>query len=465
MKQKKSLKKIFITLLFLLIFSCLFLNKNILAQSSFPSGGSSFETATEIKPGQYSGAKLDWDEESGTTELFYYLNNVQSGQAIEAATKFSGNTNLDVSLYDADKVKLTDVYGGDDIDALTWLIGSPTKTGKYYLVIKNDAVELATNISLELKVSDKYDAGSSVDAGNVLTAALPITPGSYQGYFSGEQGNDENDFYSLKLKKGNLVSVKITPPSKDSINLAIYDANRTQLDENTSVNSGEITTLSFTPANDGDYYLGLSCYYGCAKIVNYQMEISGAALPTGGGLLTGTGTPAANVTPAVGPVIGGQPRDQKFIFLIVLTVIIIITVVYLILRKKPIEKNEPQMNSGSPDADKATVGYKHPCKYCDKLIPPNSKSCPFCGKNNPQGPIRCPKCNTPVEKDWKVCSNCDLPLSVKCPKCGKTTFFGDYCEHCDGRLTVVCPNCQTEQPPISDVCQKCKKTLTIEKKK
>lgn len=444
----------------------------VFAQSTFPQGGSSFDSAVEIMPGQYRNGQLGW-EEGTITQQVYYLSNIKSGQAIEATVKFLGNTNLDVAIYDSNKVKLTYVYGGSDIDALAWLVGAPTKTDKYYLIIKNDAVENATDISLDLKVSDKYDANSTVDAGDTIPQSLSITSGTYQGYFSGEQGTDEKDFYSLKLKKGNRVSVKITPPSSDSISLAVYDVNRSKLDENTSTDTSEITTLSFVPANDGNYYLGLSCVYGCTKIVNYQMEISGAILPTGGGLMT-TETPVEpttisqnNISPSLAPPTQNPltSRDKKYLFIIVGTVLIITIIVIFLLRKKPVEKDEPQMNTGSPDGDKATVGYKHACKYCDKMIPPNSRSCPFCGKANPQGPIRCPKCNTPIEKDWKVCNHCDLPLSVKCPSCHKTTFFGEYCEHCDKRLVVTCPHCKAEQPPISDVCKKCKKPLSVENKK
>jgi hypothetical protein len=463
MKPKKIFKKISITFLLFLLFFCLFLNKNVLAQSDFPTAGSSFDTATEIKPGQYSNAKLGWNEEEGVTKFFYYINDIKSGQAIEAALGFSGDTLLNVKLYDSNKKQLIYVFGGEDIEPLVWMSGSPTKTDKYYLVIENDAINEATDISLNLKVSDKYDAASSVDSGDALTESLLISSGNFSGYFSGEQGSDNTDFYSLKLKKGKKVTVKITPPSEDSIEIEVFDVNRAHLDENTSSGSGQITTLSFTPANDGDYYLKLTCYYGCKKIVAYQMEISGDNLPTGGGLMTtpGVDNPKTELT---GDVLLKR-QNNKFMLIIGLTVVAIIIIVFLIIKKKPIKKEEPQMSSGSPNADKSTVGYKHLCKYCQKLIPANSKVCPFCGKNNPQGPIRCPKCQSPVEEDWKVCSNCDLPLSIKCPKCNKTTFFGDYCEHCDGRLTIVCSNCGTEQPPIDELCRKCKKTLKVDNKK
>ncbi len=106
-------------------------------------------------------------------------------------------------------------------------------------------------------------------------------------------------------------------------------------------------------------------------------------------------------------------------------------------------------------------GYKHPCRYCDQLIPSDANVCPFCGKVNPLGPLRCPKCRNPIQKDYKACSNCGLILEIACPKCGETTFFGDYCEHCEASLVVVCPKCKKEQPPVGEKCIKCGKPLKL----
>jgi RNA polymerase subunit RPABC4/transcription elongation factor Spt4 len=106
-------------------------------------------------------------------------------------------------------------------------------------------------------------------------------------------------------------------------------------------------------------------------------------------------------------------------------------------------------------------GYKLPCRYCDNIIPPDSSICPICGKVNPVGPLRCPKCRSPIQKDWKACSSCGLSLEIPCPKCQKTTFFGDYCQFCGSQIVVTCPNrkCQTVQPPIGNKCIKCGKPL------
>lgn len=106
-------------------------------------------------------------------------------------------------------------------------------------------------------------------------------------------------------------------------------------------------------------------------------------------------------------------------------------------------------------------GYKKACEYCGELVPPDANVCPFCGRSNPAGPARCPKCKSPIERTWKVCSNCSQPLVILCMKCGKQTFFGDYCDACGARLAVICPNpkCGFEQPPVGEKCVKCGKPL------
>ena len=126
---------------------------------------------------------------------------------------------------------------------------------------------------------------------------------------------------------------------------------------------------------------------------------------------------------------------------------------------EPEEKTGPEFIGGSKEADKPTVGYKHPCKYCEQMVSPDAAVCPFCGKEGPLGPDRCPKCHDPIDKKWKACAHCGLNLRIVCPFCGKVTFFGKYCEDCGKKLTVACPVCQFEQPPLGDKCIKCGQPL------
>jgi len=102
--------------------------------------------------------------------------------------------------------------------------------------------------------------------------------------------------------------------------------------------------------------------------------------------------------------------------------------------------------------------YKHPCIYCEKFIPADSRICPCCGSGDPFV-RRCPKCRNPVEADYARCPGCGFILRVICPHCGQETFTANQCDHCKGRLTVICPNpkCGYEQYPASNKCVKCNK--------
>lgn len=107
------------------------------------------------------------------------------------------------------------------------------------------------------------------------------------------------------------------------------------------------------------------------------------------------------------------------------------------------------------------AGYKKPCRYCDNLVPPESKVCPFCARSNPIGALRCLQCRNPVEEGWKVCSHCGQALEVECPFCKERTFLSEVCGHCGKKLIAVCPNkkCNSEQPLIGERCARCNTKL------
>ena len=107
------------------------------------------------------------------------------------------------------------------------------------------------------------------------------------------------------------------------------------------------------------------------------------------------------------------------------------------------------------------AGYKHPCRHCGQLAPPDANVCPMCGKVNPLS-ARCPKCRAPIQAGWKRCSSCGQALEVVCPECLAAVFFDDYCAACGARLVVHCPHpkCRVEQPPLGGPCVKCGKPMT-----
>lgn len=190
--------------------------------------------------------------------------------------------------------------------------------------------------------------------------------------------------------------------------------------------------------------MGRISFIACSFIFSILAGFSVAALPTGG---QGVATPPwANQT--ILALCCGA-----FILLVILVFIIW----YLFFRKKPEVEKYAEYGSGSESASMDILGPRQPCKYCGKIISPNSNLCQFCGKVSPLGPLRCPKCRNPVAQTAATCGGCGLAMKIFCIFCGKKTSFGDYCDKCKQRLLVVCPECQREQPPIGERCIKCGK--------
>lgn len=571
------------------------------AQQTLPAGGSSFETVVKIMPGQYQGSALETDQ-----EVYYYFE-AKPGQLAHFKDTFvpaeEGTTWHGITFYNENKEELISrtEFTNNNVE-LSWLLDSAETSYKIYAKILS-AGSSTKSFTLDFSLIDKSDANSGKDAGDTFDKFVNIAPGKYNGYLSGydsnvnQVGNDLKDNYKVGLKKGITYEFKLTPPSKASLDLALYDSYNQLLKEEASTNEGAIISLPLVPSTDTNVFVSVSNYYMPAfsyEIVNYQLEIKSSvplikfytcdgqycsevgefdslstcqktttktcyqtencngecaspnkirfysckdkicesvgdhssseecqrvagktcyqtkncdgkcgvvpppvecakdsdcstgkicknskceSLIPPSGCAKDSDCPAGNVckdgkcvaSPLPPPGPGLTERllsifknlNWLYIGIVAGLVVLAIIVLILLLRKKPAKKENipPATFSGSKEADKPVVGYKHPCKYCEKFIPPNSTVCPLCGKINPLGPYRCPKCHEPVEKDWQACSRCGQNLRIVCPKCGKVTFFGDYCEDCCARLLVICPHCNQEQPPLSDKCIKCGKPM------
>jgi hypothetical protein len=129
-------------------------------------------------------------------------------------------------------------------------------------------------------LANYYDAGSSTDAGTSFDQALTISPGTYTSYLTGYSGiinavgDDWQDIYKINLQKGVTYLFKVTPPSKTTLDLKLYDANRQLLEENSSANAGAIVSLSLTPAANTSVYLTVahSEYAYQDALVDYKLE-------------------------------------------------------------------------------------------------------------------------------------------------------------------------------------------------
>jgi len=248
------------------------------AQQALPTGGDSFETAVEIKPGSYEGVGLI---EKGVKEYFYI--NVKPGQELKLEGTFQAFSDAwgeeELTLYNEDRKQLA--KEGESLDkgeqtlfSFSWLSGSAKDLHKYY--IKRECtwhkIEL---LSLDISLTDRYDAGSQTDAGDVFEKAMKITSREYQGYLSGKAGADTKDFYKVAVEKGETLIVKVTPPSEATMRVVVYDKDRRVLKDEYASNPGAIITNFVPIAKSGDVFVGVICERYCSeKLVAYTMNIT-----------------------------------------------------------------------------------------------------------------------------------------------------------------------------------------------
>ena len=248
------------------------LGNSVFAVSALPAGGSSFGTAVLLNPGQYQGGPLqEWQAP------IYYSIQVKAGQQITAEAKSFTESGCTVILYNENQEELISNY--DTNPKVIWLANADKSVHNYYLKISNDA-SAVESFTLDVSLTDYYDANSSTDAGATFDQALTVTPGTYTSYLTGYSGimnavgDDWQDVYKIGLKKGVTYEFKVTPPSKTTLDLKLYDANRQLLKEESSANGGAIVALSLVSSADTNVFLSVenSEYAYQDSLVNYKLE-------------------------------------------------------------------------------------------------------------------------------------------------------------------------------------------------
>ena len=92
-------------------------------------------------------------------------------------------------------------------------------TGNYYLrILSKDGIEGYYTLNVDLK--GQNDAGMGIDAGNRLSNALHVAPGSYFGFMD---YSDTVDCYSFNVAAGETINIKLTSPLQSDYNIWLYN--------------------------------------------------------------------------------------------------------------------------------------------------------------------------------------------------------------------------------------------------
>ena len=247
------------------------------AQEALPKGGDGFETAVKLEPGSYQGGGSFENKE---TEYFY-LENVKPGQEVNIKGTFTAASKEAIAilvLYNEDRIAVVEddavVHKTPESISSSWLPNADKASYKYYIKTGSDLWTIASH-SLDISLIDRYDAGSQTDAGDTVEKAMSVGSGEYKSYLSGKEGTDAKDFYKVAVKKGQTLAAKVTPSSEASINITVYDSNRSVLKEEYASNPGAIVTNSVPITKSENVFIGVICDRYCSKeLVAYTLNIT-----------------------------------------------------------------------------------------------------------------------------------------------------------------------------------------------
>jgi len=348
------------------------------AQSPLPAGGEAIVTATPLSVGSYSNYSLP-DGES----VFYFINEeILPGQEIRAKVLFSGETNLGIYFYDQDYQTLTykEYLGPNDDLSAYWLNGSG-ESQKYYLQVKNQAINEANLDLVNIEIVDRFDAGSQTDAGKTLDSALPVELGQYTGFLDfNYNAQDGEDFYKVDLSRGQNLTVKATPSRGLYLDLVIYDYNGDEVASDSSQNSGAAVTASIKAEKNGSFYIAVTVgdydadQSGASQ---YQLSLTGD-LPDEGKTATANLADNDDSSLTTGPSLG---NISGLVILILVTILVVIGVtVFLLTRKKGPKEPPKSKEKAVAQEEQETKKEAVYCSACGTENNPGSKFCSKCGQ-------------------------------------------------------------------------------------
>lgn len=219
------------------------------------TGGDDFDSAEELTPGSYEGdAGIPSD-----TSRYFKISGVRPGEQLVVTGDFEGDTGVSLFLYNEgrEKIRRENQNAADAASLdLLWLPGSEKSSYTYYIEVEAGFEDDLASYKLEIEKISLFDGGAESDAGDSYDGAVPLTVGSYTGYITGKHGSDNFDFYSVDLKKGQVLIVTVTPPSdRDLGSLAFYDSSRELVERDYWPNKGAVVEMPLLAEKADKYFI------------------------------------------------------------------------------------------------------------------------------------------------------------------------------------------------------------------
>ena len=185
-----------------------------------------------------------------------------------------------MNLYDENRTKLFDEWdtvekGESKSVVVSWLPNAAHDSYNYYIKTGYDGYDVGP-VSFVISLTDYYDAGAQTDAGDSFERAMSIGPGEYEGYLlSGKKGTDTKDLYKITVKKGETLTIKVTPPAEVALSVIVYDSSRKELKTEYSPNLGAIVTNSVLITKSENVFVAVVCeQYNNKEFKSYSLNIT-----------------------------------------------------------------------------------------------------------------------------------------------------------------------------------------------
>ncbi len=206
------------------------------------------EEATLIQPGNYTGSLGDKDQEGHRDNNDYYLINLEEGQLITLQLISPGNASYNLSLLNPHHSSRGSSTTQGDTKTLDYVADS---SGSWYIRISRSSGEGEYQLSVDIE--DQNDAGSGQDAGSSYQKAIPISTGTITGLL---KAGDNDDYYSISLEEGQLITLQLISPGNASYNLSLLNPNRSS--RGSSTTQGNVKTLDYVANSSGSWYIKIS---------------------------------------------------------------------------------------------------------------------------------------------------------------------------------------------------------------
>ena len=258
------------------------------ASASAMGGGNSFDTATQIEPGNYQ------DEITQTNDKYFYTI-VKPGQELVfkiTLDEIEGGDRFYIDIFDEERSQITEMsLFKDETKSFSSSMSSKKDSYKFYIKIKPKShpnfESFHAKYHTKVAIEDHFDANSGTDAGDTFNDALSVSPGNYEGFLSinEKSGNDLKDYYKLSIQSGDKVNIALTPSSEEArLILSLFNENRETVKTDEPKEAGAIARTMWLADSSQDIYIyvkGENIYYDEGG--EYSLDITTGKAPSNEG--------------------------------------------------------------------------------------------------------------------------------------------------------------------------------------